>query len=241
MIVFQFIWGVWGVLMAILSVIIVTPIYAVIFLVGGKQAPFIAHGLSQIWARFLAITMIFWVKVHGKKKLNKEQAYIFVSNHNSQIDIPVSAICTNHTFRFLSKAELAKIPLLGFIIKNLYILVNRSNKKDRSKSLEAMKNSLNDGISVFIYPEGTRNRTDKPLKNFFDGAFRLAVETGVPLAVVTIIGTKKISAAGTFQLQPGRVDCYWEDPIDTTDMTSKDVEELREQVKEMMIKRLIQA
>jgi 1-acyl-sn-glycerol-3-phosphate acyltransferase len=69
------------------------------------------------------------------------------------LDIPAYAAACSNSFRFLSKAELAKIPLLGYVIKNLYITVNRTDRSDRSKSIERMKETIDEGLSVFLAPE----------------------------------------------------------------------------------------
>lgn len=92
--------------------------------------------------------------------------YIFVSNHTSLLDVPFCAIVTPVTFRYLSKEELTKVPLFGYIIRKLYLSVNRKDEVSRARSLEKMKQSLQDGISIYLFPEGTRNKTNEPLKNF---------------------------------------------------------------------------
>ncbi|MCX6353085.1 MAG: lysophospholipid acyltransferase family protein [Bacteroidetes bacterium] len=212
--IFYFIWAVWGMLVVIHSLIIVTPIYAIIFLVGSKNSGAIAHQLSRIWAAYLMFLFGIRIKVHGKENLSKGQTYIFVSNHNSQLDIPVCALTTQHFFKFLAKEELTKIPLLGYIIKNLYITVSRGSVRDRVKSLDKMKEALAAGICVWIFPEGTRNTTAFSIAPFQEGAFHLASKTGVPVAVCTIVSTRKIlPTGGGFRFKPGRIDCYWASPF----------------------------
>jgi 1-acyl-sn-glycerol-3-phosphate acyltransferase len=143
--------------------------------------------------------------------------------------------------RFLAKAELTKIPLLGFIIRKLYMTVNRDDRADRNRSIEIMRRSLDENISVFLCPEGTRNRhDDPPLLDFRDGAFRLAILTKTPLAVLTLLNTgEKLSPLRPIELAPGTLHAIWDEPIDTSKMTIDDVPALKEKVRQMMIGHLM--
>jgi 1-acyl-sn-glycerol-3-phosphate acyltransferase len=103
-----------------------------------------------------------------------------------------------------------------------------------------MVSTIKEGFPIFIYPEGTRNRTTEPLKSFYDGAFRLAIEAKVPIVAQTILGVKEIYNADTpLFLQPGRVDVYF-DWIDTSAYASNEAAKLREDVKEIMLERIRQ-
>ena len=140
--------------------------------------------------------------------LDKDQTYVFIANHRSQLDIPAYALATHHTIRFLAKEELTKIPLMGFIIRRLYIPVNRKDKEARAKSMENMDESIREGISVFICPEGTRNKGGEPLLPFRDGAFRLAIESQVSIATLVILYTEKLlSPMRPIELSPGKIIC----------------------------------
>jgi 1-acyl-sn-glycerol-3-phosphate acyltransferase len=101
--------------------------------------------------------------------------------------------------------------------------------------MHKMKASLDEGVSVWIYPEGTRNKTDRPLAEFSDGAFHLAVASGKPIAPLTIIDTGKILPAGKGIMMPGKVMAYWDEPIPTEGLDKKDVPALREKVREIML------
>jgi 1-acyl-sn-glycerol-3-phosphate acyltransferase len=219
-----------------ISLVIVTPFFILIFLLGGKKAAIPAHRLSQVWARYTLLVTGAWLNVYNRELLDPKETYVFVSNHQSQIDIPTCAASTNHIFKFLAKDELRKIPLLGFIISNLYIMVDRSSMRARVLSMQKMEKTLEDGISVWIYPEGTRNKSAEPLGPFFDGAFQLAIASQKPVAVLTIIGTAKILPSGQlFQLRPGRVKAIWSQPIQVKGMGKGDVPRLREMVKAAML------
>lgn len=236
--IFGFIWAVWGIAFFIFTLLIVTPLYLFIFLIGGENAEQNAHKLSRSWASVLFFFFVIRLKIHGKEKLDQNATYVFVSNHASQLDIPTCALATENFFKFLAKEELTKIPLLGFIIKKLYLTVSRQDKTDRARSMEKMINSLKNNVSVWIYPEGTRNKTNRPLKDFYDGAFRLAVDSKKPLAVLTIVGTKKLLPSGElFQFWPGVIHAYWSEPIIITENT--DAVALKEEVKAIMTEILL--
>src|SRR5688500_11520050 len=100
--------------------------YFIIFtFLPGKRAPHAAHVWSRTWAKFLAVFLFLRLKVEGKEKIDPQQTYVFVANHRSQLDIPLYALACRNTFRFLAKEELTRIPLMGYVIKRLYLTVNR--------------------------------------------------------------------------------------------------------------------
>ena len=160
-------------------------------------------------------------------------------NHTSQLDIPLFARACVNTFRFLSKIEVTKIPLMGYIVKRIYITVDRKKREDRVRSVEKMKYSLlTESVSVVLFPEGTRNRTEQPLIDLKDGAFRLAIDTQLPIAVLTILNAKEFIPAGKFELKPGTIRGIWSEPIETMGLTEKDVPMLKEKVRQLLLKNL---
>ena len=231
--------GIYAGLCWVFGLIILIPFYFLVFKTFGKQAPYYAHRISRLWAKMLFVLILIRVNIKNKEFIERKKTYVFISNHQSLLDIPLFALSCKNTFRFLSKAELAKIPLFGYILRKLYITVNRTDKADKMKSIEAMKKSIGEGISVFLCPEGTRNKTERPLLNFKNGAFVLAVETKTPLAVLTIINSKKLlSPLQLVQLSPGTIHAVWSKPIETIGMTKEDIPHLKEMAKEIMLQNL---
>jgi 1-acyl-sn-glycerol-3-phosphate acyltransferase len=231
------VFGVWALLVFSLSLLIAGILYFFIFsFLPAAKAPHIAHRkVSRNWAGILFILFGVRVVIKNKSVLKANQVYVFAANHRSMLDIPAYALSCSHTFRFLAKAELTKIPVLGYIIRHLYISVDRKNKAARAKSMENMQGSLEEGISVFICPEGTRNKSDAPLLPFHDGAFRLAIAAQVPLAVLTILNSGELlSPKHPLMLKPGRIYCVWAEPVDTKGMTEADIPMLRERVRAIM-------
>lgn len=238
---FKSIFGLWAVIIFTISLIVSGLLYFFIFtFIANERAPHLAHLLvSRTWARFLFISFGIRLKVKNENLLDPHKTYVFAANHRSMLDIPAYALSCHHTFRFLAKAELMKIPMLGYIIRKLYISVDRKNKDARAKSMENMNRSLRDGISVFICPEGTRNKTEEHLLNFHDGAFRLAISAQVPLAALTILNSGKLlSPNRPIELSPGTLECIWSTPIETTGMTEIDIPSLKQKTIDNMEKEL---
>lgn len=233
--------GLYAVLFVILSLFIVIPCYLVVFtLFPAEKTTYLPYKISRFWARLLFIGFFIRVKIKNQELIDKNQVYVFVCNHRSQLDIPLFAVACKNSFKFLSKIEVTRIPFIGYVVKKLYLTVDRKDKEDRARSFEKMKDSLlKEKIGVVLFPEGTRNRTNAPLIDFKDGAFRLAIDTQLPLAVLTIINSGDFSPANKFlQLQPGTLKAKWTEPISTKGMTLEDVPRLKEMVRQILIKGL---
>jgi 1-acyl-sn-glycerol-3-phosphate acyltransferase len=232
--------GIYALIVFACTVVIVLPMYVVIFAVFSKEKnPHIAHYVSRYWSVFLFIMFFIRIKIYGSENKDLNKTYVIVANHNSQLDIPLAAIVCKNTFRFLAKKELSKIPLLGWIISKLYVLVDRSKTANRSKSIEAMTYSLRENVSMFIFPEGTRNRTKEPLIHFHDGAFKLAVQSQTPIIILTMIGTRELlSPLRPIELRPGKTIAVWSGPIETAGLTNTDVPVLKEQTRKIVLENL---
>ncbi len=229
--------GIYAALVITLVIILAIPFYFFVFTTNlfGKNTPHIAHRISIAMAKVIFTFYLIQIKILRKSNFKKDGVYIFISNHTSLLDVPVCALITPVTFRYLSKEELTKIPLFGYIIRKLYLSVNRKDEASRAASLEKMKQSLNEGISIYLFPEGTRNKTGEPLKNFYDGAFKLAMETGVPLVPMTIRNSGNL--LNEFKLKPGTIECLWSEPIFPVPEDS--IQNLKERVRLVILRDLL--
>lgn len=154
------------------------------------------------------------LKVKGTKNFKPGETYIVICNHNSLMDVPLSTPFIPGANKTIAKAEMAKIPVFGLIYKRGSILVDRGDKNSRRDSFKKMKEVLNMGMHMCIYPEGTRNKTNMPLKEFHDGAFKLAVESGTPVLPALIFNTKKVLPPGkTFFFWPSRMEFHFLPPV----------------------------
>lgn len=216
-------------------------ILSLIFWLGTKE-------IKRVFARFCYSFVPRWLcwpsgirfETIGREKLEKGRQYIIVSNHVSVLDIFANPGTSPIHFKFLAKAEIKSIPVLGKIAAPFCVFVNRRDKTSRAKSFDRLVEAVEkDGSSILIYPEGTRNRTSDPLKEFYDGAFRIAIRTQTPIVVQTLLNSKFLGPPDDFfNVYPGTIQCIWHQPIPTKGMTLDDVPKLKECVREIMIQNL---
>jgi 1-acyl-sn-glycerol-3-phosphate acyltransferase len=170
---------------------------------------------------------------------DRSKQYIFVANHISYLDAPVIVKTLRQPVRVLGKIEMAKVPVFGFIYRNAIVTVDRSNAEKRAKSVRILKSVIRKGISIFIFPEGTFNETGKPVKEFFDGAFRIAIETQTPIKPVLFLDAySRMHYRSVFSLNPGRSRSVFLDEISVAGLTSADLPKLKQQVYEVMDRKL---
>ena len=175
------------------------------------------------------------------EKLREDQSYIFVANHISYLDSAVIPKTFRHPIRPLGKIEMAKIPVFGFIYKNAIVTVDRSDAAHRAKSVYALKSILHKGISILVFPEGTFNTTHQPLKEFYDGAFRIAIETGTPIKPVVILNTyDRLHYKSIFTLNPGKSRSVFLPEVSVEEFTVNEVSCLREKVFQVMEAAIVQ-
>jgi 1-acyl-sn-glycerol-3-phosphate acyltransferase len=194
---------------------------------------YLHHIFTPIFLTLVGVRL----KVEGREHLDPKQSYVIVGNHSSSLDFIVNGHAFPGVFRFLAKQELLKIPVFGFIVRKMCLVVDRSSAMSRARSVVAIKQQLAEGWSIFIYPEGSRNDSEQSLAPFFDGAFRIAIQTGAPLAVQTIVNIRHITANGT-GLRPGIVRIVWEEPIPTEGLGTEDINALKEKAELLMKNRL---
>ncbi len=172
------------------------------------------------------------LKILHKKNFIKGKNYIIVCNHNSLIDVPVTTPFMPQANKTIAKKSFARIPVFGWIYSAGSILVDRKDEKSRRKSYDKMKDVLSLGLDMVIYPEGTRNRTNDPLKPFYDGAFRLAADTKKEILPVLVFHTKKISPANKFfYLAPHKIEMHFLPAVNSENIAAK---ELKQKVFDLM-------
>jgi len=173
--------------------------------------------------------------IHNKEKFDRSTAYVILANHRSNYDAPVAAASTFGSIRYLIKHELLKVPLLGSLFKRSAVSVDRTSHESRKASMELLNNYLKDGQSIFIFPEGTRNKSgENNLLPFKDGAFRLAIDLQVPILPQVYINTDYIMPYKPLLMRPARIDVYYLDPISTEGLTMQDLQNLKEQVRSVI-------
>lgn len=223
------IFALWALVVFIVTMIPVVIIMWAIGLIKEPKRTSTFRITSKIWMRVFFCLSGCRLKVVGAKHFEKGQNYIVLSNHNSLMDVPLTTPFIPGPNKTIAKSEMAKIPLFGLIYKRGSILVDRSDKNSRQQSFRLMKDVLKMGMHMCIYPEGTRNKTELPLKAFHDGAFRLAVETGTPIIPTLMFNTKKVLPPGkTFFFWPSKMELHFLQPIPV--QAGDDYEALKEKL-----------
>ncbi len=201
------------------------------------------YWICSLWADVWFFLIGIWsVKTRKTNAPVKTEQYIFVANHISYMDVPMIVKTIRQPTRALGKAEIAKIPVFGFLYRYGAIMVDRSSAEARKKSVAQLKSVLRKGISVFIFPEGTFNETGAPLKEFYDGAFRISIETQTPLLPVVFPDTvKRLHYKSAFSFTPGRCRAIFLEPVSAEGLTIDDLPALKQKVHDMMEKALKEA
>ena len=186
----------------------------------------------------------FLIGIHHKNIFDaphdKSRQYIFVANHISYLDAPFIVKSIRQPVRVLGKIEMSRVPFFGFIYRNAIVTVDRSSAENRGKSVRILKSVLKKGISIFLFPEGTFNETRQPLKEFYDGAFRMAIETQTPVKPVLFLdGFDRMNYKSIFSLTPGRSRSVFLEEIPVEGYTMKNVTALKELVQKRMEEKLI--
>jgi 1-acyl-sn-glycerol-3-phosphate acyltransferase len=194
-----------------------------------------SHKVAQIWARWILRVSGVKVTVRGLRHIDPERPTIYMANHQSLFDIPVLLGRLPVQFRWLAKAELFRIPVFGQAMRRCgYISIDRSDRKSAFESLARAARMIRDGVSVLIFPEGTRSR-NHVVRSFKKGGFVLAVDSGVPVAPVITLGAHEIMPKGRLSITPGDVTVEIRPPIDAGQYSRKTKDLLLERVRREII------
>jgi 1-acyl-sn-glycerol-3-phosphate acyltransferase len=196
---------------------------------------------GDVWvARRLWSPLLIWaggakVQVTGQENVDPKRPTIYVSNHQSTLDIPVHFVTVPVDFRYVAKHQLGYVPFVGWYLALAgHIFVNRSNRTKAISSLDAAAKKIRNGTSVFLYPEGTRSDDGRVLP-FKKGPFALALKAGVPIVPITIEGTGKVMPKNSWNITPGPVHVKIGKPIDTKAFSEDDRDGLIRAVRDAII------
>lgn len=225
----------------VLIMLILFPFSIIASFFGRIRGGNLIMGLCRIWAD----TWFFLVGIRFKKIYetphNKKTACIFVSNHKSYLDAAIIPKAFRQPIRPLGKVEMSRIPVFGFMYRNAIVTVDRSSPAHRAQSVLILKSLIKKGISVLVFPEGTFNMTAQPLKEFYEGAFRVAIETQTPIKPVIFLDSyRRMPYESLFRMTPGRCRILYLDEVPVEGLTAADVTELKDKVYGIMEKALIE-
>ena len=194
------------------------------------------HRLAVVWAKHLLFLTGVKVTITGGKEIRPGENYIFASNHQSAFDILALLACLPVSFRWLAKDSLFHIPVFGWAMKQAgYIPIEREKGRSAYESLIKAAEKIEKGVSVVIFPEGTRSE-DGTLGPFKPGGFVLAIKSQRPMIPVTIMGSHLIMPKGTLKLRPGFIQVNLGHPIPTRGLSVKDKGKLMENMRTEIIK-----
>jgi 1-acyl-sn-glycerol-3-phosphate acyltransferase len=193
---------------------------------------------QSLWAGWLLRTNGINLQLKGTENLKKDQFYILVSNHASILDIPAIISSAPFPVRFIAKNSLIWFPVFGwFLYIADHILIDRESAHSAFKSLKKASALLKKGISIIVFPEGTRS-PDGEVKEFKRGAFLLARHSKFPVVPISISGTYDILPRHGWCFWPGTINIRMGEPIPTRDLSHQESKDLMRRVRETIIENL---
>jgi 1-acyl-sn-glycerol-3-phosphate acyltransferase len=217
----------------VVSILAAFPFFIIISVGDNTASRKIIYKMIRYWAR--AWLWIIGMPVKRAGTLPPDGRYIAVANHISYLDTLVIFDAIPGYFRPLGKKEISKIPVVGFIYKQVVIMVDRSNLHSRARSLRLLWRVLHREGSIIIFPEGTFNETGSKLKDFYDGAFRLAINTQTKILPMVFPDTvRRWHYSAWWKFSPGINRVVYLEPIDAAGLTMEDLPGLKERVYKLM-------
>jgi len=185
-----------------------------------ERRGYFAHGCARMWARLILVTTGVRVDVQGLEQLTA-RTYVFVSNHQSHYDTAVLFAALPYQLRIIAKQSLGNFPFLGWHLRRTgHLLVNRE-RPDRAAIFGWAGRLTSQKLSLIVYPEGTRS-VNGTVGRFKAGSFHIALEAGLPVVPISLVGTRRIMQKGRLAARPGRVRLVVHEPIDTSALAGTD-------------------
>lgn len=211
-------------------------VYGVAIAVFRRNKDFVAHDYAQMMVKLMRPPLGLKTRIVGKENLTKAQPCIYVANHQSAYDVPVLAELYPAGTVVIGKKELAHIPFFGWIyrITGNIMIDRKDNERAVGRLREAEEAIKTRGVSVWIFPEGTRGNVPGELLPFKKGAFYMAIATGVPLVPVVAAPLRPFFSLENRHLRSGTVEVRVLEPIPTEGLTDKDLPALIETTRDVM-------
>ena len=237
----KFIYSVYALITFVAIMLLIFPFVIISSFFGPIKGGNMVMRCCRVWADIWFLLIFIWHKKIVEVGHNKKRPYIFVTNHISYLDSAMIPKAYRQPIRPLGKVEMSKVPVFGFIYKNAIVTVDRSSAANRANSIRLLKSIINKGISVLVFPEGTFNMGTTPLKEFYDGAFRLAIETQTPIKPVLYLDAyRRMPYESLFKMTPGRNRILYLEEISVAGYSIDNLDKLKEEVYAIMEKKLIE-
>lgn len=236
---FRRIYSTYGLVVFAMTFLLLMPMFFVTIKIPGLKR--YGRKLNRLWSGIFFTLILIRVRFVNKHLIKKNQQYIIVSNHFSYLDIPVLGFI-NKDIVFVGKSSLGKIPLFGYMFRNLHIAVDRKSLKSRADSILRTKQALEEGSSVVMFPEGGITSTAPPLMGRFkDSAFKIAIEKQIPIIPVTLSYNHIILPDdGKLLLTYRSAKAVIHPPISVDENDKRSVAELKEKCFDIIQKQLLE-
>jgi 1-acyl-sn-glycerol-3-phosphate acyltransferase len=226
------IFALWAMIVFVSSMLIILLPIWILGLVKEPKRTIVVFKILRTWMDFFFFLTAIKRKITGKEHFKKGENYVVVCNHQSLMDVPLSSPGIPGANKTIAKIEMARIPLFGIAYKRGSVLVDRKSEESRRNSFLKMKEVLDMGLHMCIYPEGTRNKTNEPLQRFHDGAFKLAVGAQKKIIPAVILHTTKVlPSRKLFYFWPHDVEMHF---LPAVAVEGKTVQAVKEEVFEVM-------
>ncbi len=236
----QWIYCLYALLVFIAIMLLVFPFALIAAMFGRIRGGNMIYRLCMLWADIWFFLVFIYHRNYYEQPVDKNKQYIFVGNHISYIDAPLLVKTIRRPIRALGRIELSNTPVFGFIYRSVAVVVNRSDAEHRKKSVRNLKSVISKGVSIIVMPEGTFNMEPQPLKNFYDGAFRVAIETRTAIKPFLLLDAyDRMHYRHLFTLSPGKSRAVFLHEIPVDGLTLDDVPYLKQKVYELMERKLI--
>jgi 1-acyl-sn-glycerol-3-phosphate acyltransferase len=190
------------------------------------------HRCARAWSWLILRTSAVTVKVEGMHRLDPSRSYVFAANHQSIYDIPIVFASLPFQLRIIAKESLGKIPFMGWHLQRTgHVLVDRA--RPGAGTVKKMAKLVADGHSLIVFPEGTRS-TDGGVARFKGGSFVIALDAGLPIVPISIVGSRHVMLKGDLTVRPGAVTLIVHDPIETAGSTRDAARALAEHVHDVV-------
>lgn len=237
----QWIYSIYALVMFVALMLALFPLVIIASFFGRIHGGNMIYRLCMLWGDLWFFFIFIYHKNYYEQPIDKNKQYIFVGNHISYLDAPIFVKSIRQPIRALGKIEMKNIPVFGYIYRRVVVVVDREDAAHRAKSVRNLKSIINKGISIIIMPEGTFNMTSDPLKFFYDGAFRVAIDTQTPLKPFVLLDAfDRMHYRNLFTLTPGRSRAVFLEEVAVDGMSHKDIPVLKQQVFDLMEKKLVE-